>query len=182
VRAERAKGADPSRWIVTTAELCDLLGCSAPTVTRLVKAGLPRQGRAPAYRFDLREVVGYLRAPPPEAADPASASEYTAAQTALAQARRAKVEIESARLAGELVDLEEVRHLMLGLVQRLTSGLEGFAPRTGARLAGAFNLDAAAAQDLLGGEIRHLRDRLAADLRQFEIDYRPVRGPADTPT
>ena len=172
----RVRRADDPSFTVTSTELARLLCTTAKEVTRLRLNGMPIKGK---NQYSLADVFAWLQLEggKGDGDDPS----LTDAKRDLAVAQKAKVEIEVRKLHNELVPYEEVKHLMMGLVQVLSSGLEALPARTGARLAAMTST--AAAEDEIERECRYLREQLAASVGRFATDYLPISGtPGATPS
>ena len=169
-------------WVLGTNEMADLLGVSRVTIGNYSRErNLPKLARG---RFYLPDVMEWLRTPglPGSPVEPEEASEYTQAQTELAQARKDKVDLEIRKLAGELVEVTEAHRALLGICQILASGLDAFPARWAPVLAEDLDRDPAQIAPQLTTAARELREELADHVRAFERDYKPSWRATQAPT
>lgn len=143
---------------VTAENLADLFGVSRPMIYKYRDQGMPQKSR---NAFDLRECVRWMLE---RAARPTSATEETT-RSALNNAQREKVEIEIARMRGELIPLAECRRVLFDLAGIVASQLDALGPRV-APLAATWATPAAAEAAILV-ETNAIRASVAAAIRGY---------------
>lgn len=115
------------RWIYTTRETAAVLGVDMRTLQRHVHRGMPCEGRD---RFDLREAVQWFLTW--EAERQRGDAATSAAVDGLLRAQAAKVELQIARLRGDVVPVSEVQQRFNLMASTVATGLDSL----GSRLAG----------------------------------------------
>lgn len=150
-----------------------VIGCSVNHVNKLVAKGMPRARRG---QYDIAQVVQWLLSDATSRAgvDPDELPAVVEARTRLYVAQEEHKRLETRRLAGEVIDAEEVRSEMMALAQILVSALEGVPMRAAQDLIGVHSAAEAAAT--LREHCSAARNELAAQLASLA---EPV--PADEP-
>ncbi len=143
---------------VTAENLADLFGVSRPMIYKYRDAGMPQKAR---NTFDLRACVQWMIE---RTSRPQTATEETT-RSALNNAQREKVELELARMRGELVPRDEVRDTVHAIASIVASQLDALGPRV-APYATTWATPAAAQAAILA-ETNAIRASIAARLRDY---------------
>ncbi len=146
---------------VTAEQLGELFGVSRTMIYKYRDQGMPQTSR---NEFDLRACVRWMIE---RANRPTTASEETT-RSQLNNAQRDKVEIEIARLRGELVPREDVRRVVHDLAAIVASQLDALGPRV-APFATTWATPAAAQAAILV-ETAAIRSSIAAAIRGYAAD------------
>lgn len=175
-----------------------IFGCSVNHINKLVTRGLPRKARG---QYDIPACVQWMISDTTSKSgiDPEELPAVVEARTRLYVAQEAHKVLETRRLAGELVEAEEVRANMLELAQLLVSALEGLpvraaaaaaATRTTAEAAATLREECSAARDELATRIAALAEPVpageppgdtATDQKRGRVGGRRARGTAGEP-
>lgn len=146
---------------VTAEQLGELFGVSRTMIYKYRDQGMPQASR---NEFDLRACVRWMIE---RANRPTTASEETT-RSQLNNAQREKVEIEIARLRGELVPREDVRRVVHDLAAIVASQLDALGPRV-APMATTWATPAAAQAAILV-ETSAIRASIAAAIRGYAAE------------
>jgi len=161
-----------------------IFGCSVNHINKLVTRGLPRKARG---QYDIAACVQWMISDTTSRSgiDPDELPAVVEARTRLYVAQEAHKVLETRRLAGELLEAEDVRARMLDLAQLLVSALEGLpvraaaaaaATRTTAEAAATLREECSAARSELATRIVALGGSLQADRPTGNAATEPERG------
>lgn len=149
-----ATSKDPVCGSVNANELGRICGVSRRMVYKWLDKGMPRDGRL----FDVAASVQWLIASLTERANE-EPEDIMEARRQLYVAQTAKTKLETQRLSGSLVDLEEARGLLRQIGAIVAGQLDAVAPRLAAEVAGID--DQKTIQELLFDEHRIVRASIA---------------------
>lgn len=148
-------GRDPTCSEVNAGELARIFGVSRKWIYKLEERGMPRAGRlfnvADCVQWYLQELKGLDTDIEPE--------DLTKTRQALYQAQTEKTQLETARLRGQLVELEEAKAVLFEVASVVATQHEGLAPRLAGLVIG--ETDVKRVQSLLFEEFRALRASIA---------------------
>jgi len=178
--------------------LARIFGCSVNHINKLVTRGLPRKARG---LYDIPACVQWMISDTTSKSgiDPDELPAVVEARTRLYVAQEAHKVLETRRMAGELLEVDDVRANMLELAQLLVSALEGLpvraaaaaaATRTTAEAAATLREECSAARDELATRIASLAGPVpaveptgdtAADPQRRRVGGRRARGASGEP-
>lgn len=150
-------------WEWSATNTAALLSVSPQRLAALVKMGLPKLARG---RYDPRACVGWLLA---ESRGKGEPGDVHAKRKSLYDAQEAHKRLETFRLAGTLVEVEEAEHVITTLAGIYTSQLQGLAPRLAGLVAGLE--DPAIIEERLDDEFRDLLRAVSDNVREFGDQY-----------
>ena len=149
-------GRDPVCTQVNAGELARIFGVSRKWIYQLEQKGMPRAGRlfevAHCVQWYLAELKGIDSDIEPE--------DLTKARLALYNAQSEKTRLETARLRGELVSLEEAKAVLFEVASVVATQHDGLAARLAGLVVG--ESDVKRIQTLLFNEFRELRGSIAS--------------------
>lgn len=163
-------GRDPTCGAVNAGELARIFGVSRRWIYKLKDKGLPQNGRF----YDVATCVQWELARITEKGDDEPA-DIMEARRHLYIAQTKKTELETARLRGSLVNLEEARSLLQQIAGIVASQLDAVGPRLAAQVAG--EEDQKTIQLMLFEEHRAIRESIASAIVGL-----PAPGSADHPS
>lgn len=146
---------------VTGAELAEIFGVSTMAVTKWVQAGMPKESRS---RYNLAECVQWKLRELTDKAGPAN-KDTSDERTELVKAQTRKLELESAKLSGDLVAVDTVRRVVNQVAVIASSQLDGLAARVAGTVA-ELN-EPATIQQVIFDECRSIRASIADSIRDY---------------
>lgn len=157
------KQRDPTCGQVNAGELARIFGVSRKWVHELTKLGLPRAGRL----YDVAAAVQWHTARITERSSD-EPQDIMEARRLLYIEQAAKCRLESDRLRGTVVSLDEARATLMEIGSIVASQLDSVAPRLAGLVAG--ETDQKHIQALLFEEHRSIRESIAEAIMGFERD------------
>ncbi len=153
---------------VDRAAVAAVLGCSENHINKLVSRGMPRAARG---RYHLPDCVQWVVRDLTNrgAIDPDEVPAIVEARRQLYEAQTRHKTLESERLAGELLDAQDVRQAFTTLAQSLVSHLEGLPTRAARAAAAAATVGEVVT--VLRGECNELREQLADHCQALEREF-----------
>lgn len=155
----------------STAELCQILGVTAPTVGEYVKKGLPKVRRG---RFHVPTAVQWcldaVRGDAPDTEE---------ARRRLYVAQEKHKSLETQILDATVMPSDDVRHFSHAMAGEFVASLDGMAPRLGGELAGIDQPEKV--EEIIENETRAIRESVAQKLETLErhlTKLSPDRTPA----
>jgi phage terminase Nu1 subunit (DNA packaging protein) len=140
--------------VVSTAELSRITGYTETHIARLVHSGMPKIGRA---RFDLAQAVKWMLTRKERSAG----DTITDARTRLIEEQIEGARLDNERLRGELLQIEDVQHVLQAQAVTVATQLEGLAPRIAYELAAIAAIPAPQIQEIVFRECRAIRESIA---------------------